>query len=181
MKREKCIALLVMCGLAANLSFAGKKAADPSVEASKAVARAEQAVAQTKAAIEASKALVGGVSGNAALMAEVKEMLRATTDDWEMAIAALDQAKKNAERVASSKDEVMAKDYARLTKLNAGIAISGAKVVSTGLYFVEAAASGKVESLDVIRGAMSAARVSAESVRVSSERTIGLIEAKYSK
>jgi len=68
-----------------------------------------------------------------------------------------------------------------LATVNAGVALSGAKVVQTGLLFIESAAGNKTESLDIIRMAMQDALAAASQVEFNYERVKTLIAEKYSK
>ena len=67
-----------------------------------------------------------------------------------------------------------------MTTVNAGVALSGAKVVQTALLFVDAAANNKTEALDIIRMAMQDSIAAAAQVQFNFDRVKTLIEEKYS-
>jgi tmRNA-binding protein len=74
----------------------------------------------------------------------------------------------------------MAEDYKLLATVNARVALSGAKVVQTGLLFVDAVANNKAEALDIIRMSMQDSLAAASQVQFNYERIKTLILEKYS-
>jgi hypothetical protein len=120
------------------------------------------------------------VPADSDLMDEIKEMLMAASENWALAVSALDGAKESASKILSASSPELAQDYKLLATVNAGVALSGAKVVQTGILFVDAAAHNKVEVLDVIRVAMQDSLASASQVQFNYERVKSLITEKYS-
>jgi hypothetical protein len=170
---------LFLCGA---ISASAEKAVDEVVAEAKAtVMAAQQAVDDARLAVEQGKQMVQNLSSDAMMISEVKEMLIASSENWTIAVEALKQAEKSAEKLDMVQDEQILKDYALLARMNANVAKSGAQVVTTGLIFVEAAANNKTETLDVIRLAMQEVQASAAQVRFNSEQVIGLIKEEYSK
>ncbi len=146
-----------------------------------AVASAQNAVNQARAAIEKGKPLLQQIPADSPLMGEVRQMLQAAAENWSLAVESLDGAKKSAEKVSSVTNGSVSDDYALLAKVGSGVAISGAKVVQISIMYVEAVASEKTESLDVIRSALQNALASASQVQFNYERVKALIAEKYTK
>jgi len=184
MNRQGCIALLasvgfVVCGA---LNVHAIEGVDQlSSEANQSVAVASQAVEEARSSIELGKRLVAMIPADSEFQEEVKEMLVAASENWNLAIKALEGAKASASRISTASNLEIAGDYKLLATVNAGVALAGAKVVQTGLLFVEAVANNKAESLGVIRMAMQDELAAASQVEFNYERVKTFIAEKYSK
>lgn len=185
MNRRSCIALMVVAGFVlggvSKAAPAGQGTEALVAGANEAIAAAAAAVDEARASIENGKQLIVLIPADSALMGEVKDMLMASSDNWSLAVAALKGAQESASKIAAASSETIAKDYALLANVNAGVALSGAKVVQTGLLYVEAVSSNKTEALDIIRMAMQDSLAAASQVQFNYERVKSLIAAKYSK
>ena len=184
MNRSSCIALMVVIGMAfggiLNTAEAGKNS-DLVAEANEAIAAASSAVEEARVAIQNGKQFAAMIPSDSEMMDEVVEMLKAVKENWVMAVSALDGAKESASKISSASSFEIAKDYKLLATVNAGVALSGAEVVKTGITFVDAAAHNKSESLDIIRVAMKDSLEAASQVQYNYERVKSLIAEKYSK
>lgn len=185
MDRQCFVALMVAAGLAFG-GFSCVAHADEAVDqmvddVNKSIMVAEAAVEQARVAIEGGKQLVAQIPADSALIGEVKEMLMAASENWTVAVAALEGAKESASKIASASSAEVAKDYKLLATVNSRVALSGAKVVQTGLLFVDAVASNKSEALDIVRMAMQDSLAAASQVQFNYERIKSLILEKYSK
>jgi uncharacterized protein YunC (DUF1805 family) len=184
MNRQGCIALLasvgfVFCGA---LNVHAVDGADQlSSEANQVIAVASQAVEDARSSIEMGKRLVAMIPADSEFQGEVKEMLVAASENWNLAIKALEGAKASASRISTASSLEIAGDYKLLATVNAGVALAGARVVQTGLDFVEAVANNKTESLGIIRMAMQDGLAAASQVEFNYERVKTLIAKKYSK
>jgi cytidylate kinase len=159
-----------------------EEGADQQVDkVNKSIAAAVSAVEEARVAIENGKQLVALIPADSELVGEVKQMLVAASENWKVAITALDGAKESASKIESASSSELAQDYTLLATVNAGVALSGAKVVQTGLIFVDAAANNKTEALDIIRMAMQDSLAAASQVQFNYERVKTLIAEKYSK
>lgn len=185
MNRNSYITLMMVAGLALggtlNVARAGESIDQLVSDANKSIAVSENAVEEARAAIETAKQFVAMIPSDSTLIVEVTEMLRAVSDNWTLAVDALDGAKVSASKISSASSLEIAQDYKLLATVNAGVALSGAKVVQTGVLFVDAAAHEKVESLDIIRLAMQDSLAAASQVQFNYERVKSLITEKYSK
>ena len=185
MSRRSCIAMMVVAGvvLGGGLNVARAiEGADALVSsANKSIAAAAAAVDEARAAIENGKQLVALIPADSPLTGEVKAMLQAASENWSVAVAALEGAKESAAKIASASSAEVALDYKLLATVNSGVALSGAEVVKTGLSFVEAVAGNKTEALDIIRMAMQDSLAAASQVQFNYERVKTLIAGKYSK
>lgn len=185
MNRSSCIALLVVAGLSfggmLNVVVAGQSVDQLVAEANKSIAAATTAVEEAQAAIENGKKALATIPEDSPAMAEVAEMLKAAKENWVVAKSALDGAKSSAAKIPSASSPEIARDYKLLTTVNAGVALTGAKVVQTGLLFVDAVANNKAEALDVIREAMKNSLEAAAQVQLNYERVKEAIAEKYSK
>ncbi len=150
-------------------------------ESKAAILAAEEAVVVARAAIESGKELIALIPEDSPLLPDVAQVLRAASENWKIAVDSLDGAKESAEKIATASNESIAQDYALLSKVNAGVALSGAKVVEIGLAYIEAIATDKTESLDIIRTAMQDALAASSQVQFNYERVKTLIAEKYSK
>lgn len=184
MNRHNRIALVAVAGLMLG-GMAGVAQAEESTEAL--VAKANESIAVATAAIETArtsiengKALIELIPQDSELAGEVKEMIFAASQNWKIANDAIEVAKTSASKIATAANADLAKDYALLASVNAGVALSGAKVVETGLLFVDAAAHNKTEALDIIRLAMQDSLAAVSQVQFNSERVKEAILAKYS-
>ena len=184
MNRSNCIALMVVAGLGffgvSNVAEA-ERGTGLVADAEKAVAAAADAVKEARAAIKNGKQFVAMIPEDSALMGEVAEVLKDAKKNWVLAVSALDGAKESASKISSASSREIAQDYKLLATVNAGVALSGAKVVQTGILFVDAAAHNKSESLDIIRKAMQNSLDAAAQVQFNYERVKSLIAEKYSK
>jgi hypothetical protein len=184
MNRKGCVALLIVSGLVFGAGFPAQAEEDSSalVDASNAaIAEAAAAVEEARISIENGKQLVTMIPADSPLIAEVAEMLQAASANWSVAVDALEGAQESANKIESASNMEIARDYKLLAKVSSGVALSGAKVVQTGLLFVEAAANNKTESLDIIREAMQGSLAAAEQVQFNYERIKVLIAEKYTK
>lgn len=155
---------------------------DPLVsKANESIAAAVSAVEEARAAIENGKQLMDLIPADSELAGEVKQMIVAAAVNWKTAVAALDGAKESASKISTASSSELAEDYALLASVNAGVALSGAKVVQTGLLFVDAAAHNKTEALDIIRMAMQDSLAASSQVQFNYDRVKSLIAEKYSK
>lgn len=184
MNRHSCISLIMVAGLV----FGGmgvvraEEGTDQLLrDAKKAIAAAEVAVEQARVAIEKGKHQVVQIPSDSELSDEVNQMLVAALESWSVTISALNGAKDSAAKIGTASSEKLAQDYALLSTVNSGVALSGAKVVQTGLLFIDAAASNKTEALDVIRMAMQDSLAAASQVQFNYERVKTHIAKKYSK
>ncbi len=184
MNRQNYIALMAVVGLSfcGVLSAYSVEGADQLInEANKAIAIATVAIEEARVSIEEGKLLVAQIPEDSELIGEVKEMLVAASENWSVAIVALEGAKDSASKIKKASSQGIAQDYKLLATVNAGVALSGAKVVQTGVLFIEAAAGNKTESLDIIRIAMQDSLAAASQVEFNYERVKTLIAAKYTK
>jgi hypothetical protein len=149
-------------------------------EALASVATAETAVANAKASIKRGRELVALIPEDSPMLPEVGQMLKEVSVNWKLAVESIEGANLSAAKISSTKSEGLAKDYALLAKVNASVAISGAYVVEIGMAYVEAVATDKTESLDIIRGAMQDALSSSSQVKFNCDKVKGLISEKYS-
>jgi hypothetical protein len=183
MNRSSWMAWMVVAGLGLGsvLNADAKSAGKMISEADEAIAEAEQAVEEARAAIAQGKELVALIPEDSPLMGEVAQMLTAAKKNWTSAVSALDGAKESAAKISAASSSEIAQDYQLLAKVNASVALSGAKVVQSSLRFVEAAANNKTEMLDIMRVAMNNSLEAADEVQMNYERVKGYIAKKYSK
>jgi hypothetical protein len=149
-------------------------------EAQAAIASAEAAVEQARTAIEKGKELITTIPEDSPLLPDVAQFLQAASVNWNIAVESLDGAKQSASKITTATSESIARDYALLSKVNAGVALSGANVVQIGLAYVEAVAANKTEALDIIRTSMQDALAASSQVQFNYERVKTLIAEKYS-
>ena len=185
MNRHKCITLMVAAGVALGMggtAYAQADAAGQLLEkTNQSIAVAAAAVEEARVAIANGKKLIELIPADSASVGEVQQMLVAASKNWQVAISALNGAKQSAAKIASASNDEFAEDYALLAKVNAGVALSGAEVVKTGLLFVDAVANNKTEALDIIRMAMQDSLAAASQVQFNYERIKTIILDKYSK
>lgn len=185
MNRNSCIALAVVAGFGLggvlNVAVAGEGVDQLVADANKSIAVAAAAVDEARIAIENGKQHVATIPADSEVIGEVAEKLKAIKANWTMAVSALDGAKESASKISSASSPEIAQDYKLLATVNAGVALSGAKVVQTGILFVEAVANNRAEALDVIREAMQGSLAAASQVQLNYERVKSLIAEKYSK
>ncbi len=174
------IAGAAVCGFS-NVALAEQDIDQMLAEANQSVVVAEAAVEQARAAIENGKQLVIQIPADSPLSNEVTEMLRAASENWTVAVGALEGAKLSASKISSASSAGVAADYKVLAVASSKVARSGANVVQTGLVFVEAVASDKSEALGVIRTAMQDSLAAASKVQFGYERVKALVFEKYSK
>ncbi len=108
-------------------------------------------------------------------------MLQSAFSNWKITVGALEGAKQSASKISSAADSSISEDYELLAKGNAHVAYSGAQVVQIALAYVEAVATNKTESLDLIRNAMQDALAASSQVQFYYEKVKTLISDKYSK
>ena len=185
MNRSSCIALMVVAGLGLggvlNVVAAQQSVDQLVAEANKSIAAAEAAVEEARAAIESGKQGLAMIPADSPEMEEIAEMLKAVKENWVVAVSALDGAKSSASKIPSASSPEIAKDYKLLTTVNAGVALSGAKVVQTGILYVDAVANNKAEALGIIKVAMQDSLEAASQVQFNYERVKKFIAEKYSK
>lgn len=170
--------LFCLAGFVSSAKAQGQNLAD---ESSAAIFAAEAAVEEARAAIENGKELIALIPEDSSLMPDVTQVLWAASENWKIAVDSLNGAKESASKIGSASTESVAKDYALLSKVNAGVALSGAKVVTIGISYIDAIANNKTESLDIIRTAMQDALAASSQVQFNYERVKTLIAEKYSK
>lgn len=181
MKKLSFIMGLAVIGLSSLTNSAFAQDAALADESRAAIIAADEAVEVARAAIESGKELVALIPEDSPLMPDVTQVLRAASENWKIAVDSLDGARKSASKIATASNESIAKDYALLSKVNAGVALSGAKVVQIGLAYIDAIANNKAEALDIIRTAMQDALAASSQVQFNYERVKTLIAEKYSK
>ena len=186
MNRNSCIALRVVAGLGLgggmNIAVGAEKSVNQLVaDANNSIAMAATAVEEARASIDNGKQFVAMIPEDSPVLGEVAQMLKAIKENWTLAVSALDGAKESASKISSASTPGIARDYKLLATVNAGVALSGAKVVQTGIEFVDAAAHNKSESLDIIRVAMQDSLTASSQVQFNYERVKSLIAKKYSK
>ena len=184
MKRNNWIAWMLVAGLGLGcvVSVSGAPSAAQLVtEAEKSIKAAEAAVESARASIEEGKQLLTTIPADSPFMGELTVMLKETKTRWAVAVSALESAKESAAKITAASSAEVAQDYQLLARINASVALSGAKVAEIAVDFIEAVAADKTESLDVIRAAMSAAQNGAGQAQLSYERIKGVIAKKYSK
>lgn len=184
MNRSRCIALMVIAGLGLGSisNVLGASGTDQMVaEANNSIAVAASAVEEARASIANAKELLAMIPADSPLINEVTKMLGAAKENWAMAVSALDGAKSSASKIASATSAEIAQDYKLLASVNASVAVSGAKVVQTGMLYIDAAANDRTEALDIIRTAMDDSLEAAAQVQLNYERVKGFIADKYSK
>lgn len=132
-------------------------------------------------ALEQGKVLMATIPADSPLMADVAEVIQAASENWKVAVESLQGAKDSAARIESANSDAVAKDFALLARVNAGVALSGAKVVQIAMTYVEAISSEKTEALDMIRGSLQDALASSSQVQFNYDRLKTLIAQKYAK
>ena len=183
MNRSSCIALMAVAGLGLGgvLNVAGAGTDQMVADANKSIAVATSAVEAARVAIENGKQLLATIPEDSPMLSEVAEMLPAVKDNWTLAVSALEGAKESASKISSASTPEIAQDYKLLATVNAGVALSGATVVQTGMLVVDAVAQNKSEALDIIRVAMQDSLAATSQVQFNYENVKTLIAAKYSK
>ena len=189
MTKHSMIIFLAIATLAGSVSFRSSYAqvadatTEPTVadEAGIAIANAESEVEKARVAIESGKQLVAKIPDDSPLMPDVAQVVKAASENWKVAIESLQGAKDSAAKIGTASSESIANDYALLAKVNAGVALSGAKVAQIALTYIDAIANNKTESLDIIRAAMQDALASSSQVQFNYDRVKALIARKYSK
>ena len=181
MNRHSFITGLMVAVLGSGVLFGNALAQEATLadEAQVAIAAAEQAVEEARAAIDKGKELVVTIPEDSPLMPDVAQVLQAASENWTIAVDSLGGAKESAAKIGTATNESIAKDYALLAKVNAGVALSGAKVVQIGITYIDAIANNKTEAL--IRTAMQDALAASSQVQFNYERVKTLIAEKYSK
>lgn len=181
MNKYRClglmVALLVFSG-SVRESLAQSVLSDDTLAS---VATAEAAIADAKTSIKKGKELVALIPDDSPLLPEVGQMLRKVSMNWKLAVESIEGANESASKIASTKSEELAADYALLAKVNSAVAGSGANVVQIGMAYVEAVANNKTESLDIIRSAMQDALAASSQVKSNCDKVKNLISEKYSK
>lgn len=168
-------------GVTVRSTYAQEAEVSVADKANIALVTAEQEVEKARAAIEAGKELIAQIPEDSPLMPDVAQVVQAASDNWKIAVDSLKGAKESSSKIATASSEEIANDYALLAKVNAGVALSGAKVVQIAITYIDAIATDKTESLDIIRTAMQDALASSSQVQFNYERVKTLIAQKYSK
>ena len=185
MNRHSCIMLMAVSGLVfggIGGAVRAEEGADTLVaKTNESITSAETAVEEARAAIKSGKQLIALIPEDSEFQNEINQMVAAAAENWKVAIDALAGAKESAAKISTASNSDLAQDYALLAKVNAGVALSGAKVVQTALPFVDAAANNKTEALDIIRMAVQDSAAAASQVQFNYERVKTLIADKYSK
>jgi len=178
-KKRTARLLAVVLGLG-GVSFAAR-ALDAGMveEMSLAIESAETEIGAARSAIERGKQLVARIPEDSSLVVDVQQMLEAAAENWSLAVDSLNGARQSAEKVATATNEALAADFLLLAKVNAAVAMSGAKVVQIGLQYVEAVADNKTEALGIIRTSMQDALAAASQVQFNYERVKTIIAQKY--
>ncbi len=184
MNRQSCIALVAVAGLVlggvVGTAHAGGDTDRLISEVNESIALAEVAVKGVRSKIETGKKQLALIPKDSELYNEVTQVIASASEKWTAAKVALDGAKKSAARIASAKSSDLAQDFALLAMVHAEVALSGAKVLETGLLFVDAAASNKAEAIGIIRKAMKGSLDAATQVQSSCDRVMKLIAEKHS-
>jgi hypothetical protein len=183
MSRHSFIAGLIVAllgtGVATNVAKA-QKINSPS-EIQVAIDAAEVAVEKARDDIEKGKALLAQIPEDSPLMSDVAQVVQAAAENWKIAVDSLKGAKESAGKIESAGSQSLVGDYAVLAKVNAGVALSGAKIVGMAVAYVEAVASNKTEGLDIMRAALQDAVAASSQVQFNYDRVKKLITEKYSK
>lgn len=185
MNRHSCITLMAVSGMVFGSMVGVAHAEEPTdksaTKAYESVKAAETAVEEARAAIKTGKDLISRIPETSEFHAEINQMITMAAENWKLAISSLEGAKESAAKIATASGSELANDYALLATVNAGVALSGAKVVQTAILFVDAAANNKTEALDIIRMAMQDTVAATSQVQFNYERVKTLIADKYSK
>ena len=152
-----------------------------SAEVQAALANAEKEVEAARVAIDKGKQLLSTIPEDSPLMPDVAQVIQAASDNWKIAVDSLKGAQDSAAKIETASNESVAADYALLSRVNAGVAVSGAKVVQIAITYIEAIAANKTESLSVIRTALQDAIAASSQVQFNYDRVKTLIAQKYSK
>lgn len=179
------LAVAVLCGAGVRSSMAQESAGSSDNEivlaSQTAILAAEEQVEKARAAIEKGKQVIATIPEDSPLMPDVAQVIQAASENWKIAVDSLKGAQDSASKISAASNDSIANDYALLAKVNAGVALSGAKVVQIAIVYIEAIAQNKTESLDIIRTAMQDALASSSQVQFNYERVKKLIAQKYSK
>jgi len=179
MNRHKWV-LALLIGIV-SASMASRVVAEGSAtDVASKIATAQESVEQARNAISKGKELIAQIPEDSQYLPEVTQMLQAASANWKLAVESMKGAVESSGKIPAATSAGLAKDYALLAKVNADVAFSGAKVVQIGLAYVEAVATNKTESLDLIRSAMQDALAAASQVQFNNERVKNLISEKYS-
>lgn len=185
MNRNRCVTLMVVAGLGLggviDKAYGGEGSDQLIADANASISTAEASVNEARMAIEGAKSLLEHIPADSDLMTEVTEILAEVKGSWALALEALEGAKQSASKISTASSSEIAGDYKLLATVNAGVALSGAEVVKTGIAFVEAVSSNKAEALDIIRIAMQDSLAASSQVQFNYERVKSLITQKYSK
>lgn len=176
-------AVALLCGTGVHTAVAQEAEASNAtgiVEVSQlAITNAEAEVEKARAAIEKGKQLLTQIPEDSPLMPDVAQVIEAASENWKIAVDSLKGAKESASKISTASNASIANDFALLAKVNAGVALSGAKVVQIALAYIEAVAAEQTESLEIIRTAMQDALASCSQVQFNYERVKSLIAQKY--
>ena len=183
MNRHGFIAGLMVSVLGSGLwvSSAAAQGAAPAAVAQSAISVAEKEINTARSAIGRAKELIALIPEDSPMMPDVLQVMEAASENWSAAVNSLKGAKQSAAKIASAASGSVGDDYALLAKVNAGVALSGAKVVQIGVAYIDAVANNKTEALDIIRAAMQDALAASSQVQFNYERVKKLIAEKYSK
>ena len=145
------------------------------------IAKAEQAVNEARQAIKVGREQSENLQlpEDSPYNADVVAAIHAGGENWKLALAALENAKKCEALLASSSDG--AADLEALARVNAHLAVSHANAVKVSLSFVNALALGKTESLGVLKGAMADASAVSLQLQKNHDELEKVISKKYAE
>ena len=172
------VAVAAFVGIAPSLRAQGTGSGLTS-QVQSVIENAEKEVAEARVAIEKGRELIARIPEDSPLMPDVAQVIQAASENWQIAVDSLRGAKESAEKIYGSSNEAVSSDYALLARVNAGVALSGAKVVQIAMTYVEAIADNKSESLDIIRTALQDSLAASSQVQFNYERVKSLIAQKY--
>ena len=180
MKRNIYITVLLMAAMAVCTVHPVRAAAneDLAKEANIAIADAQKAVDEARDAIQQGKDMVTKLEGNVALINEVKKVLGSASKNWAEALKALESAKTTAAKITNASNLKKANNIKMLAELDARVAEASAKVVRTDMYFVEAAAANRTQSLSIIRDAMADAEAATTQVKFNRDQVKSILAGK---
>jgi hypothetical protein len=181
MNRQGFIIGLMVAVLGSVFAASAQESSPVADEANAAIAAAEQAVEQARAKIEQGKVVLATIPEDSPMMTDVTRVVKAASENWKVAVESLEGAKKSATRIQASSNPSVSQDFALLAKVNAGVAVSGAKVVEIAIDYVEAVGANQTEAITVIDTALQDALAASSQVQFNYDRVKALITKKYSK
>lgn len=159
-----------------NPAFAGESMLK---QAESAIKTAEAEVQTARSAIERGKALVALIPQDDMLFSDVARVLEETAKNWKSAVTSLEGAKESLAKGSSASKSEVAEDFALLAKVNAGVAVSGAKVVQISVAYIDSIANNKTEASKLIRVAMRDALNASARIQQNYGQIKSLIAEKY--